>query len=186
MKKEKVKKEAPSGSGGADADRKIDVSWADIRVGRILDAKPHPDSDKLYIETIDLGEAAPRQVLSGLAQHMALDAVKGAHVVCICNLKARKIAGIESQAMVLCASDASKSSLSFVTPPADSQPGELVRWEGFPGEPEAVKKMDKKKAWEEIQPLLGTDAKNVCVYKGVPFMLNGGPCTGGVANGIIS
>lgn len=129
--------------------------------------------------------AAP-QVLSGLAQHMALDAVKGAHVVCICNLKARKIAGIESQAMVLCASDASKSSLSFVTPPADSQPGELVRWEGFPGEPEAVKKMDKKKAWEEIQPLLGTDAKNVCVYKGVPFMLNGGPCTGGVANGIIS
>ena len=44
------------------------------------------------VETIDLGESAPRQVLSGLAQHMSLEQVKGADVVCICNLKARKIA----------------------------------------------------------------------------------------------
>ena len=46
-----------------------------------------------------------------------------------CGLQARKIAGTESQAMVLCASDASKSKLGFVTPPEGSAPGELVSWE---------------------------------------------------------
>ena len=185
----------PAGGGGAGGDeaRAVDVSWAEIRVGRILDASPHPDSDKLYVETIDLGEASPRQVLSGLAQHMPLEAVKGALVVCICNLKARKIAGTESQAMVLCASDADKSKLCFVTPPEGSAPGELVTWEGYPGAPEASKKMDKKKAWEAIQPLLATDASGVCVYKGsgaggtAAFTLKGGVCTApGVAGGIIS
>jgi tRNA-binding EMAP/Myf-like protein len=58
-KKEKPKKEAPppppAGSG-------IDISWADLRVGKILDASKHPDSDKLYVESIDLGEGEPRTV----------------------------------------------------------------------------------------------------------------------------
>ena len=46
-----------------------------VRVGVILDAKPHPNSDKLYVETIDLGEPTPRQILSGLAHFMTLDQV---------------------------------------------------------------------------------------------------------------
>ena len=37
--------------------------------------------------------------------------------------------------------------------------------------------MDKKKAWEAVQPELHTDASGVACYKGVPFMLDGGPCT---------
>ena len=151
------------------ADRDVDVSWSEVRVGVILDAKPHPESDKLYVETIDLGEGTPRTVLSGLAQHMTLDQVKGARVVCICNLKPRKMAGIESQAMVLCASDADKSKLAFVEPPAGAAPGDLVTWDGFPGAPETAKKMDKKKAWESIQPCFATDGKGVATYKGAPF-----------------
>jgi hypothetical protein len=50
--------------------------------------------------------------------------------------------------------------------------------------------MDKKKAWEAIQPLLVTDAKGTCVYKGpkgtCTFALKGGPCTATVTDGIIS
>ena len=45
---------------GGSSDRPIDVSWAEIRVGKIVAAEPHPQSDKLYVETIDLGEASPR------------------------------------------------------------------------------------------------------------------------------
>ena len=179
------------GKGGDEAARAIDISWAELRVGRILEASPQPDSDKLYLEVIDLGEGSPRQVLSGLQQHMKVDQVQGALVVCICNLKARKIAGTESQAMVLCASDASKSNLCFVTPPAGSVPGELVSWgAAYPGEFEVAKKMDKKKAWESIQPLLATDANGTCVYNGAagvtPFTLKGGVCTASVTGGIIS
>ena len=50
-----------------------------------------------YVETIDLGEGTPRQILSGLGGHMPLEAVKGSRVVCITNLRARKMAGVESQ-----------------------------------------------------------------------------------------
>jgi tRNA-binding EMAP/Myf-like protein len=32
------------------------------QVGRILKAWRHPDADSLYVEEIDVGEAAPRQV----------------------------------------------------------------------------------------------------------------------------
>ena len=187
--KEKAKAAAAAkGKGGAPAaDRDVDVSWSEVRVGVILDAKPHPESDKLYVETIDLGEGTPRTVLSGLAQHMTLDQVKGARVVCICNLKPRKMAGIESQAMVLCASDADKSKLAFVEPPAGAAPGDLVTWEGFPGAPETAKKMDKKKAWESIQPCFATDGKGVATYKGAPFAVAGGVCAApSVFGGIIS
>lgn len=182
----KAKAEAKAPPAAAAADRALDVSWADIRVGKILDAKPHPDSDKLYVETIDLGEAEPRQILSGLAQHMPLEAVKGAMVVCICNLKARKIGGLESAGMVLCASDAGKTSLCFVTPPAGAAAGERIMFDGFPGEPEAVKKMDKKKGWEAIQPELNTNADGVCCYRDKPFSLGSGVCTATVTGGIIS
>jgi hypothetical protein len=48
--------------------------------------------------------------------------------------------------MVLCANDA--SSLSFVVPPEGTKPGDRITWDGYPGEPMEVKKMDKKKGWE--------------------------------------
>ena len=108
-------------------------------------------------------------------------------VVCV---QARKMGGVESQAMVLCASDAQKNNLCFVSPPAGSVPGELVTWEGYAGEPVADKKMDKKKAWEAIQPLLATTADGIAVYKGpngtAPFGLKGGACTATCKEGIIS
>lgn len=49
-KKEKKKGESKNEGKKAaanDADRPIDVSWSDVRVGLILDAHPHPESDKL-------------------------------------------------------------------------------------------------------------------------------------------
>ena len=49
------------------------------------------------------------------------------------------------QGMVLCASDAAKTSLAFVDPPAGAAAGERVRWAGYDGEAEAPKKMAKKK-----------------------------------------
>ena len=152
-KEKKEKKEKAPAPPAASAAAGPDVSWADLRVGKIVEAKAHPDSDKLYIETIDLGEAAPRQILSGLAQHMPIEAVQGAMVVVIANLKARKIGGIDSQGMVLCAGDAGKTKLSFVTPPAGAAPGERVMFEGYEGDAETPQRMDKKKGWEAVRAL---------------------------------
>ncbi len=181
----KAKKAAAPPAPAVAADRPIDFSWADVRVGVILDAKPHPDSSKLYVETIDLGEPSPRTVLSGLAEKMPLAKVTGARVVCICNLGSRKMGGIESQAMVLCASSA-EGVLDFVVPPDGAAVGARVEVEGCSGEPEVAKKMGKKKAWESIMPELRTDAAGTATYRGTPLAVRGASCTSSIAGGVIS
>ena len=45
----------------------------DVRVGKVLKASKHEDADKLYVEEIDLGEAEPRTICSGLAPYMAAE-----------------------------------------------------------------------------------------------------------------
>ena len=71
----------------------------DIRVGKLLEVWPHPESDKLYVEKIDLGEGTPRQILSGLRQNIPIENMNGL-VIVLANLKPRKLAGMESNGMV--------------------------------------------------------------------------------------
>lgn len=56
-------------------DNNIDVGRLDLRVGRIIEAKKHPDADALYVEIIDLGEEKPRTVVSGLVKFVPLEQV---------------------------------------------------------------------------------------------------------------
>lgn len=57
-------------------DAKVDVSRLDLRIGRIITAEKHPDADSLYVEQVDVGEASPRTVVSGLVKHIPLDQVQ--------------------------------------------------------------------------------------------------------------
>lgn len=98
--------EAEAEADGAPAADAADVSRVDIRVGRVLSAEKHPDADELYVETIDVGDSKPRTVISGLARHLPLEALRGRLVLCVCNLKPQKMRGIASEAMLLVASDA--------------------------------------------------------------------------------
>lgn len=67
---------------------KVDVSRLDLRVGRIISAEKHPDADSLYVEQVDVGEAAPRTVVSGLVKHIPLDQVQHGSLytspLCVC------------------------------------------------------------------------------------------------------
>ena len=75
-----------------------------MRVGEILTAERIPKSDKLLRFTIDLGEAAPRQILAGIAEYYEPETLLGRKVAVVSNLKPRKLRGFESQGMVLAAS----------------------------------------------------------------------------------
>lgn len=76
----------------------------DIRVGKIVEVSKHPDADSLYVEKIDLGEAVPRTIVSGLAKYVPIEQMENRFVAVLCNLKPAKMRGVESQGMVLCAS----------------------------------------------------------------------------------
>ena len=62
-----------------------DPSKLDIRVGKILAVERHPDAEALYVETIDVGEAEPRTVVSGLVKYMTIEQLENTTVVLLCN-----------------------------------------------------------------------------------------------------
>jgi len=165
-KKEKAaKKEKPAKGGAkqpAEPEAPIDVGRLDFRVGRIVDVKKHPDAESLYVEQIELGEAVPRTVVSGLVKHVPLEQMAGRLVVCLCNLKPAKMRGVLSQAMVMCASSPDK--VEILTPPAGAAPGDLVEFPGFPRCPDAQLN-PKKKIFEACAPDLMTAADRTAVYR---------------------
>ena len=103
-----------------------DFAKLDLRVGRITEAEAVPKADKLLKLTVDVGEAAPRTVVSGIAQHYDPKDLPGRQVVLVCNLEPRMMRGVLSQGMVLMAEDAG-GKLVFVGPEAEIAPGSEVR-----------------------------------------------------------
>jgi len=157
----------------------IDISKLDIRVGQIIDAWEHEEADRLYCETIDLGEeTGPRKIASGLRAHYSLDELKGRKVLVLANLKSRKLVGFPSHGMVMCAStdDDGGGKVVFVDPPEGAQIGERVSFDGYDGEPATENQVIKKKMLDKLFPDLKTDANGVATYKGVPFTTSAGPC----------
>ncbi|XP_028272658.1 aminoacyl tRNA synthase complex-interacting multifunctional protein 1a isoform X1 [Parambassis ranga] len=164
---EKAEKKQPAPS---QEDVKVDVSRLDLRVGRIVTAEKHPDADSLYVEQVDVGEASPRMVVSGLVKHIPLDQMQNRMAVLLCNLKPAKMRGVVSQAMVMCASSPDK--VEILDPPSGAVPGDRVTFQSFPGEPD--KELNpKKKVWEQVQPDLRTDDLCVATYKGAAFEVSG-------------
>lgn len=52
-----------TGGGATSEEPPVDVGRLDLRVGRIMSAKKHPDADSLYVEEIDVGEEKSRTVV---------------------------------------------------------------------------------------------------------------------------
>ena len=82
-----------------------DFMKVDLRVGLVVEAEKVPKSKKLLKLRIDTGDAEPRQVLAGISEHYEPEDLVGTRVVVVANLKPRKLMGLESQGMVLAASD---------------------------------------------------------------------------------
>jgi methionyl-tRNA synthetase len=103
-----------------------DFTKMDLRIGTITAAERVPKADKLLKLTIDIGEAEPRTVVSGIAQHITPEQLPGKQVLLLCNLEPRKMRGVESQGMVLMAEDAD-GKLRFVQPSDEVPSGSEVR-----------------------------------------------------------
>lgn len=169
-KEEKVKKVKGGDGGGASEEPPVDVRRLDFRVGRIVSVKKHPDADSLYVEEIDVGEAKPRTVVSGLVKHVPINEMENRMVVLLCNLKPAKMRGVTSEAMVMCASTPDK--VEILVPPEGAVPGDLVHIDGYPRLPDAVLN-PKKKIFETVAPDLKTDGQRIATFKGAPFTVPG-------------
>ena len=95
-----------------------------LAVGKILACEKVEKADKLLKSTVDLGNGDVRTILSGIAKFYTPEEMVGKCVVVVTNLAPRKIRGIESRGMLLCAADGDK--LCLVTPEKDAEAGTEV------------------------------------------------------------
>lgn len=91
-----------------------DFAKLEIRVGTVIAAEKVPDTDKLIKCTIDFGELGERTIVSGIAEWKAPEDLVGLQLPYIVNLAPRVLRGIESQGMLLAASD--EGGLALIRP----------------------------------------------------------------------
>lgn len=87
-----------------------DFAKLDLRVATIKEAIPIEGADKLVLLKLDDGTEGGRQIAAGIKKHYPLcDESKakliGKQIVIVANLEPRKMRGVESQGMLLAASD---------------------------------------------------------------------------------
>jgi methionyl-tRNA synthetase len=103
-----------------------DFAKLDLRLAKVMACEPVKRSDHLLKLTLRVGEEE-RTVLSGIKDWYAPDDLIGKTVVLVANLKPRKMCGIESRGMILCASDDKDVKLSALTTMAEMESGLKVR-----------------------------------------------------------
>ena len=77
----------------------------ELKAAKILSAEDIPGKDKLYKVQIDLG-SEKRTLVAGLKQHYSKEELQGKTIIVVANLEPTRIAGIESNGMLLAVRDA--------------------------------------------------------------------------------
>ena len=94
-----------------------DFDKIQLRVGEVLKCEPVPKAKKLLVSQIRIGDEV-RQIVSGIAKFYTPEDMVGKKVAVITNLAPVKLCGVESQGMILAASD-DEGNLSVLTPDKD-------------------------------------------------------------------
>jgi len=105
-----------------------DFCKLDMRVAKVLEVSDHPNADKLIVLKIDLG-AEQRQIIAGLKPYLDdPQSLAGKSIVVVANLEPRKMRGLESNGMLLAASDEADGAQRVIclTTMEDISPGATV------------------------------------------------------------
>lgn len=95
----------------------------ELKIGTIAKAEFHPNADRLLVLQVNLG-SEERQIVAGIKGHYALEELVGKQIVVIANLEPARVRGVESQGMLLAATDGNR--IVIMTPEKAVQPGAKV------------------------------------------------------------
>ncbi|MEW6714683.1 MAG: methionine--tRNA ligase [Nitrospirota bacterium] len=101
-----------------------DFAKVQLKIGKVLQAERVPKSNKLIKLQVDTGEM--RQVVAGIGQVYSPEDLTGKSIVVVTNLKPAKLMGVESQGMLLAATD-SDGVLSILIPEKDVKEGAKIK-----------------------------------------------------------
>jgi methionine--tRNA ligase beta chain len=98
----------------------------DLRVAEIKDVEEIENADKLWKLTLDVGELGERTICAGIKQFYTKKELIGKKIIYFSNLKPRKLKGIESQGMLLAASNEEHSKVVLIAPEKDIENGSRI------------------------------------------------------------
>ena len=101
-----------------------DFEKIDLRVAEIKSAENIEGSDNLYKLEIDIGEDERRTIVAGIKKNYDQDELVGKQIIVISNLEPAKIRGVESNGMLLAASEGKK--VVILTPDKRLKPGSKI------------------------------------------------------------
>jgi tRNA-binding protein len=81
-----------------------DFRKVELKIATIKAAEPHPNADRLMVLKVDLG-GEERQICAGIRNHYTPEDLLGKQIVVVANLETAMLRGMESQGMLLAASD---------------------------------------------------------------------------------
>src|SRR5690606_26735129 len=123
-KEKKTEKKPEPKVGKAEIIHIDDFMKVDLRVAEVLQAATVEGSDKLLQLTLNVGEAEPRNVFSGIREFYKPEDLKGKLVVMVANLAPRKMRFGISNGMVLAAGNG--EGVWVISPEAGAKPGDKV------------------------------------------------------------
>ncbi len=100
-----------------------DFDKIDLRVAKVVKAEKIDQSDKLIKLTLSL-EGEERVIIAGIGKQYSPEALIGKKIIIIANLEPRKLMGVESNGMLLAASN--EQELSVLTVDKDIQEGSSI------------------------------------------------------------
>ena len=101
-----------------------DFKKLEFRIAKIKEAKDHPNADRLYVLTIDLGDKT-KQIVAGIRNFYKKEDLVGREVVVVDNIDPVMLRGVESQGMLLAASD--DKGMAIIVPDKEMKLGSIVK-----------------------------------------------------------
>lgn len=102
-----------------------DFAKCQFQVGEIIKCEEVPKSKKLLCSQVKVGNRT-LQILSGIKQSYSAEEMVGKKVMVLTNLKPAKLAGLDSEGMLLCAEDA-EGRMHLMTPENGAASGAEIR-----------------------------------------------------------
>ena len=101
-----------------------DFRKIELKIATVREVTPHPKADRLYVVVVDAG-GVTKQLVAGIRLFYEPQALIGRQVVIVDNLEPAVIRGVESQGMLLAASD--ETGISVISPDRRVAEGGLVK-----------------------------------------------------------
>lgn len=98
----------------------------ELRVAKIESAERVEGSGKLVRLQVKLGEEENRQILAGIGKAYEPESLVGREIIIVANLEPRMMMGLESQGMLLAATDADGKPVLLI-PEKEVEPGSGIR-----------------------------------------------------------